>query len=161
MFNSMKWVVPIGDMKIAQRPDQLVTDALGSCLGLTVYDPVSGAGGLLHAMLPLSKINLKKAKSNPFMFVDTGIPTLFARLDALENVGSKDKRVVTAAGCGNSMGPKEVFKIGERNYRILCERLLNEGVRLAAEDVGGTASRTVDLASGQTIVCSNGAERVL
>ncbi|MBW2436242.1 MAG: chemotaxis protein CheD [Desulfobacterales bacterium] len=159
----MKWVVPIGDMKIAQSPDQLVTDALGSCLCLTVYDPISGVGGLLHAMLPLSKINLKKAQSNPFMFVDTGIPTLFAQLSAQENVTSKGKWVVKAAGCGNPMGPKEVFKIGERNYRVLCESLLTEGVRLAAEEVGGTASRTVclDLANGQTIVCSNGAERVL
>ena len=159
----MKWVVPIGDMKIAQTPDQLVTDALGSCLGLTVYDPVSGVGGLLHAMLPLSKINLKKAKSNPFMFVDTSIPKLFAQLSAQENVSAKDQWVVTAVGCGNPMGPKEVFKIGERNYRILCERLRTEGVRLEAEDVSGTASRMVclDLASGQTIVCSNGLKRVL
>ncbi len=159
----MKWVVPIGDMKIAQNPDQLVTDALGSCLGLTVYDPVSGVGGLLHAMLPLSKINLKKAKRNPFMFVDTGIPTLFAQMSAQQNVSAKDNWVLAAVGCGNPMGPKEVFKIGERNYRILCERLQTEGIRLAVEDVGGTASRTVclDLASGQTIVSSNGAERVL
>lgn len=150
-------------MKIAQSPDQLITNALSSCLCLTVYDPITGVGGLLHAMLPLSKINLKKAKSNPFMFVDTGIPTLFAQLSAQENMTPKDKWVVKVAGCGNPMGPKEVFKIGERNYRILCERLVTEGVRLAAEDIGGTDSRTVclDLASGQTIVWRNGAERIL
>jgi chemotaxis protein CheD len=90
----MKWVVPIGDMKIAQSPDQLVTDVLGSCLCLTVYDPIAGVGGLLHAMLPLSKINRKKADSNPFMLVDTGIPTLFAQLSAQENVTSQDKWVI-------------------------------------------------------------------
>lgn len=159
----MKRVVPIGDMKIAQNPDLLVTDALGSCLCLTVYDPVSGVGGLLRAMLPLSKINEKKADMNPFMFVDTGIPALFEQLVAQENVAPKDNWVVKVAGCGNPMGAKEVFKIGNRNYRILREKLASERIRLRAEDIGGTASRTVclDLASGQTIVRSNGAERVL
>ena len=159
----MKCVVPIGDMKIAQSPDQLVTDALGSCLCLTVYDPVSGIGALLHAMLPLSKINLKKASINPYMFVDTGIPALFAQLVAHQNVIPKEQWVVKAVGCGNLMGSKEVFKIGERNYRTLCEQLAKEKIVLSAEDIGGTAGRRVclDIASGQTMVHSNGAERRL
>jgi chemotaxis protein CheD len=61
------------------------------------------------------------------------------------------------------MGAKEVFKIGERNYRVLREMLSKEGICLAAEDVGGTISRKValDLASGETIVRSNGTKRVL
>ncbi|MBW2434993.1 MAG: chemotaxis protein CheD [Deltaproteobacteria bacterium] len=159
----MKSMVPIGDMKIACSPERLVTDALGSCLCLTAYDPLSGFGGLLHAMLPLSKVNLKKAETNPFMFVDTGIPALFEQLAAHENVSPKHNWLVKAIGCGNPMGHKEVFQIGERNYRTLHARLLDEGIRLKAEDVGGTACRTVclDLAMGQTIVCSNGIERVL
>jgi len=157
----MQFVVPIGDMRIGQTPNLLVTDALGSCLCLTVYDTVTRVGGLLHAMLPLSKINSEKAAINPFMFVDTGIQELF---QALSEIGiHKDRWVVKAAGCGNPMGAKEVFKIGERNYRVLQEMLSKEGIRLAAEDVGGTISRKVDLdlASGQTIVCSNGKTRVL
>lgn len=148
-------------MKIGQTPDLLATDALGSCLCLTVYDTISQVGGLLHAMLPLSKINTQKAALNPFMFVDTGIPKLFQELS--ENGTHKDHWVVKAVGCGNPMGAKEVFKIGERNYRVLQEMLSNEGICLSAEDVGGTMSRKValDLSSGQTIVYSNGTERVL
>jgi chemotaxis protein CheD len=157
----MKYIVPVGDMKIGQMPDILVTDALGSCLCLTVYDLVSEVGGLLHAMLPLSKINLQKADINPFMFVDTGIPALFQALYA-QGI-EKDNLVVKAIGCGNPMGSREVFKIGKRNYSVLQEMLIKDGIRLAAEDVGGTASRTVqlDLASGQTIISSNGTKRVL
>lgn len=159
----MKSVVSIGDMRIACSPEQLVTDALGSCLCLTVYDPISGIGGLLHAMLPLSKVNLKKAETNPFMFVDTGIPALFEQMTGHENVSSKGNWLVKAIGCGNLMGRKEVFKIGERNYRVLHEKLSNEGIRLKSEDIGGTLSRKVclDLTIGQTIVCSNGTEKVL
>lgn len=157
----MRSIVSVGDMKIGQEGDLLVTCALGSCLGLTVYDPVSQVGGLLHAMLPLSKINLPNAAINPFMFVDTGIPVF---LQALVELGAlKTNMVVKAAGCGNPMGKKEVFKIGERNYRILQETLAKEAMDMTAEDVGGTASRIVhlDLATGQTIVSSNGEKRVL
>lgn len=157
----MQRIVPIGDMKIGQTPDRLATVALGSCLCLTVYDSISQVGGLLHAMLPLSKINTQKAAINPFMFVDTGIPELFQALS--ENGTDKDHWVVKAVGCGNPMGAKEVFKIGERNYRVLQEMLSKEGICLAAEDIGGTISRKValDLASGQTIVRSNGEKKVL
>ena len=157
----MQFIVPIGDMKIGQTPDLLATEALGSCLCLTVYDSSSQKGGILHAMLPLSKINTQKAAINPFMFVDTGIPGLFQAL--LENGTSKDHWAVKAVGCGNPMGAKDVFKIGQRNYRVLQEMLSNEGIRLAAEDVGGTISRKValDLANGQTIVRSNGEKKVL
>jgi chemotaxis protein CheD len=148
-------------MKIGQTPDVLATDTLGSCLCLTVYDSVLQLGGLLHAMLPLSKVNTQKAALNPFMFVDTGIPELFQALS--ENGTHKKRWKVKAVGCGNPMGAKEVFKIGERNYRVLQEILSKEGICLAGEDIGGTISRKValDLARGQTIVYSNGTERVL
>jgi len=148
-------------MRIGQKPNQLATDGLGSCLCLTVYDPVVQMGGLLHAMLPLSIINAEKAAINPFMFVDTGIQGLFQAL--LETGTRKHRWLVKAVGCGNPMGAKEVFKIGERNYRVLREVLSKENVCLAAEDIGGTHSRKVDmdLASGQTIVHSNGKTRVL
>lgn len=148
-------------MRIGRKPDLLVTDALGSCLCLTVYDPISQSGGLLRAMLPMSKINPQKAAINPFMFVDSGIPELFRALS--ENGTPKDQWWVKAVGCGNPMGSKEVFKIGERNYRVLREMLSKEKVCLTAEDIGGTTSRKVDLdlASGQTIVYSNGTKRVL
>ena len=53
--------------------DVLVTYSLGSCLGLSLWDPVAHVGGLIHCMLPLSKIDPVKAKTNPYMFTDTGL----------------------------------------------------------------------------------------
>jgi len=152
----MKYVVAVGDMKIGQEVDTIVTHALGSCLGLMVHDPIAKVGGLLHAMLPLSKINPDKAKTNPYMFVDTGVPTLFKAL--YEIGGQKSRMVIKAAGCGNPLGKNEMFKIGERNYTVLKKLLWKNNILLEAEDVGGTISRTVylDLATGQTVVSSGG-----
>ncbi|NNL76299.1 MAG: chemotaxis protein CheD [Desulfobacterales bacterium] len=157
----MKYVVAVGDMKIGQDSDVLVTHALGSCLGLIVHDPVAKIGGLLHAMLPLSNINPQKAEANPYMFVDTGVPALFKALYALG--GQKIRMVIKAAGCGNPLGKNEMFKIGQRNHAVLKKLLWKNNVLLETEDVGGTASRTVhfDVATGQTVISSKGMQRAL
>lgn len=152
----MKYVVLVGDMKVGKKGDVLVTHALGSCLGLMVYDPVIQVGGLLHAMLPLSKINPKKAEENPYMFVNTGVPELFKAIYAIG--GEKSRLIVKAAGCGTPLGNNEMFRIGERNYTVLKKLLWKNNVLLKSEDVGGTASRTVhfDISSGQVIVSTSG-----
>jgi chemotaxis protein CheD len=152
----MKYIVAMADMKCGGEDDVLVTYALGSCLGLIIYDPVAQVGGLLHAMLPLSKINPEKAQVNPFMFVDTGVPELFK---AVYNKGGMKKRlIVKAAGCGNPIGNSEMFKIGDRNFSILKKLLWKNNVMLTRGDTGGTDARTVnlDLASGQTIISCKG-----
>jgi len=152
----MRYVADVADMKLGREVDLLVTHALGSCLGLMVHDPVAKIGGLLHAMLPLSKVNLQKAAANPFMFVDTGVPALFKALYELG--GQKGRMIIKAAGCGNPFGKDETFKIGERNYTVLKRLLWKNDIVLAADDVGGTESRTVhfDISTGQVVISSNG-----
>lgn len=152
----MRHVVMVGDMKAGGKDDVLVTHALGSCLGLMVYDPAARVGGLLHAMLPLSKINPAKAEINPYMFVDTGVPELFKTIYGMG--GQKSRMIVKAAGCGQPLGNNEMFKIGERNYTVLKKLLWKNNVLLDAEDVGGSSSRTVhfDLITGRTTISSGG-----
>jgi len=157
----MRHVVVVGDMKVGKKEDSIVTYALGSCLGLTVYDPVAQVGGMLHAMLPLSRINPQKAEANPFMFVDTGVPKLFKKIYSMG--GQKARLIVKAAGCGQPLGKNEIFKIGDRNYTILKKLLWKNGILLNARDIGGTGGRTVyfDLSTGRTIISSKGLENEL
>lgn len=152
----MRYVIDVGDMKIGRNGDQLVTYALGSCLGLMVYDPVARVGGLLHAMLPLSKINPEKARQNPYMFVDSGVPYLFKALYELG--GQKKQMIVKAAGCSSPLGHNEMFKIGERNFTVLKKLLWKNDILLQSEDVGGNISRTIyfELSTGRTIISRNG-----
>ena len=157
----MKQVIVVADMKVGQDSDVLVTHALGSCLGLMIHDPVAKVGGLLHAMLPLSRINPQKAETNPYMFVDTGVPALFNAVYDLG--GQKSRLVVKAAGCGNPLGRNEMFKIGERNYTVLKKLLWKNSVMLESDDVGGTESRTVhlEIKTGKTQISSNGKQWLL
>jgi len=157
----MNHIVNVGDLKTGCNGDMLVTHALGSCLGLVVFDPVAKVGGLLHAMLSLSSINPQKANANPAMFVDTGVPLLFHTL--YERGAFKGRLVVKAAGCGSPMGKNEVFKIGERNYTVLKKLLWKNNILLEAEDVGGTSSRTIhfDISSGEVTLSIGGYKRRL
>jgi chemotaxis protein CheD len=136
-------------MKIsAQSGDQLVTYALGSCLGIAIHDPVAHVGGLLHVMLPLSTIDPAKATENPSMFVDTGVPRLFL---ACYQAGAQKQRLIVKVAGGASVHSTEVndhFQIGKRNFIMLRKLLWKNGVLLQAHDVGGTHSRTMTLAIG-------------
>ena len=67
-------IVGISDLKVSNNPgDVLITYALGSCIGVAVFDPKARVGGLLHFMLPDSTLDANKAKTTPAMFADTGI----------------------------------------------------------------------------------------
>ncbi len=157
----MRKIVQVADMKLGTNGDELVTHALGSCLGLVIYDPVSKVGGLLHAMLPLSNINPEKAAENPYMFVDTGVPALFQEYYKLG--GRRERAIIKAAGCGAPLGDDRIFKIGERNLLVLKKLLWKNNLLLSGEDTGGTESRTLyfDLTTGKVLVQSGSNKRDL
>ena len=47
-------VVGIADMKLAQNGERLITYALGSCIGICLYDARLKLAALVHIMLPLN-----------------------------------------------------------------------------------------------------------
>ncbi|MEA2063289.1 MAG: chemotaxis protein CheD [Gemmatimonadota bacterium] len=154
--------VDISAFKVSNDPEEfLITYSLGSCLGLTVYDPIARVAGMVHCMLPLSKIDPDKARRKPGMFVDTGVPAL---LNAVFGLGARKERLILkAAGCGKLMDDKNLFRIGERNHTVLRKILWKNNMMLDSEDVGGNASRTVRVivGTGDVILKSGGREVML
>ena len=158
----MQHVVGIADMKISKNPeDSLITPALGSCLGVTLHDSITGVGGMIHIMLPMSKIDKEKARKNPFMFVDTGIPELFKKAYTL---GAKKENItVKVAGGAKILDAANRFNIGERNYILLRKILWKNNVLIDSEDVGGGDSRTLSLSvsTGTVTIRTNGQAKEL
>ena len=155
-------VVGISDMKVSSAVDDvLITYSLGSCLGVIIYDPVAQVAGLLHSMLPLSKIDPLKAKLSPYMFVDTGVQLLFN--EAYIRGAEKKRMIVKAVGCSSMLDEKGFFKIGERNFTILRKLLWKNNILIDKEDIGGDQSRTVSVsvATGRVIIKSDGKEKEL
>ena len=161
-----KWVIPpprktlvvgVADMVASNDSSaELVNYSLGSCLGITVYDPIKKVGGLLHIMLPDSRIDAVRAVSAPFMFVDTGVPRLF---QAVCNLGAERSRLtIKVAGGAQLLDEHGVFNIGERNQRALSGLLAHNGYAIHAHDVGGLSSRTLrmDLTTGTITIKTPG-----
>ncbi len=149
-------------MAVSDLPcEVLVTYSLSSCLGLTLYDPVAAVGGLIHCMLPLSKIDPRKAESQPHMFADIGVPALLQAIFDLG--GARDRLVAKVAGCGRRMDEQDYFRIGERNYAVLRKVLWRNRILIAAEDVGGTSSRTMmlEMATGRSLIKIDGQTKEL
>lgn len=155
-----KLVVGVADLLVSSDPDgTIITHALGSCIGLTVYDPVARVGGMLHYMLPSADLNKERAEESPAMFGDAGIPLLFRT--CYEHGGKKERLIVCAAGGAEVFSADGHFKIGSRNRTLLRKILWKNNVLLAADETGGTQSRTLSLrlSDGIVAVRSQGVER--
>ncbi|MBC17383.1 putative chemoreceptor glutamine deamidase CheD [Pseudodesulfovibrio profundus] len=154
-------VVNISDMKMSTKPeDVIVTYSLGSCLGVTAYDPKAGVGGMVHCLLPSAAAAREKAKMNPYMFVSTGVASM---VRCLIEAGAERKRLIfKAAGCAN-MRNDTLFSTGKRNFEALQTLLDKNNVQLTSYEVGGTIPRTLFLYmdTGRVVVRSFGEETEL
>ncbi len=140
-------VVGIGEFAVAdQAPDVIVTHALGSCIAVCLFDPVAKVAGLIHFLLPESRINAGRAKEQPAAFADSGIPLLF---QAAYKLGADKKRCIVHLIGGAEIATAPTgggsFNIGRRNILAAKNALWRNGVLIKGESVGGTTVRTVNL----------------
>ena len=158
----MQHTVGISEMILSDQPeDLLVTYSLGSCIGLAVYDPAIRVGGMIHCMLPLSRIDPEKAAKNPEMFIDSGVVHL---LQGVLDLGAHKSRLIAkVAGAAKLLDEGGVFNIGERNHVVLRKILWKNNILIAAEETGGAIARSLYLYmdTGRTMIKSQGQEREL
>jgi len=137
-------VVGLAELAVSNNPSSILTTyALGSCIGVTIYDPVVRVGGLLHAMLPDSTIDNAKAQAHPGMFVDTGMAALLRA--ACQMRADKRRLRIYLAGGARIMDDQKLFNIGSRNLAAFAECLRQENLHVNAEQVGGQVNRTIGL----------------
>lgn len=146
--------VGIADMKVAKSDDTLVTYALGSCVGICLFDPVLKIGGLGHIMLP--SITETKTPSNEQRYADSCIPVM---LREMEKLGCRKVRLTAKIAGGAKMfniDGVRAFDIGQRNIASVKKVLQDLGIRIVAEDTGLNYGRTVYFYtdSGQMLVKS-------
>ncbi|HOB37201.1 MAG TPA: chemotaxis protein CheD [Candidatus Avimonas sp.] len=143
-----KWlVVGISDQKIAFSPDKLVSYALGSCVGVCIYDRKLRVAGLAHILLPNSKESLH-CPVNPCKYADTAIEKLVAGMEA---AGCRRQRLTAKISGGANMFDIPGPSIGEKNVEAVKLKLLSLKIDIVAADVGGNHGRTLifDSVSGK------------
>ena len=139
-------------MKFARGDSRIITYALGSCIGITFYDPLIKLGGLLHIMLP-ARVDQNDPKV--FKYADSGIRETVRKLTAFGMV--KSRTVVKIAGGAKMFemkGSPDFGNIGQRNAAMVKKILMEERLRVVAEDTGGSYARTmlIDVSNGDVVI---------
>ena len=156
----MQLTVNIADAKVSADPEVvLATYSLGSCIGLTLYDPKTKIGGMLHFQLPTSTLDAHRAQQNPLMFADTGFAHL---ISVLTSCGAEKRRLrVRLAGAAQMLNDSKLFDIGRRNHAAVRKLLWQHGMFIDAEHVGGSTPRTMYLAVADgSVILKMGGETI-
>ena len=136
--------VGMADLNVCKSPDMITTLGLGSCVGITLYDPVTKIGGLAHVMLPDS--TAIRNNQNIAKFADTGIDELLKRVIA---AGANRTRLQAKIAGGAKMfavsGTSDMGRIGDRNAEAARSKLKELGIRLLVDETGLNFGRTIEL----------------
>ena len=156
MSNSVS--VGISDMKIVHAPGELISYALGSCVGICIIDKTANIAGMAHIMLSQ---NINKDKMNTFKYADTGIIEMTRQMEVL---GCMRQRMYAKIAGGAKMfeikGNSSIGNIGEKNIIASREMLRKLNIKLISEDVGENYGRTIifDSSTGKLTIKAFGRE---
>jgi chemotaxis protein CheD len=145
--------IPMAGMHVSQAPYVLVTKGLGSCLGITIFDPATRIGGMAHPMLP--DITKARVKTNPSRFVNSAITSL---LEELDKKGCSRSRLVVKMFGGAHMfsfiNTDSALNVGQKNIEMAHFMFKELGMKISGQEVGGTFGRTIylNLEDGKVLV---------
>ena len=134
--------IGISDLNIAKKGDVLVTYALGSCVGICLYDGVHKVAGLSHIMLPTSQ-GFNPVGNQIYKFADLAIPQLIKKM---EQAGAKKicmkAKIAGGAQMFASVNNSTLANIGQRNVIEVKKILQQLNISIIAEDTGKNYGRT-------------------
>ncbi len=134
--------VGISDAAITRGEGVLVTFALGSCVGICLYNAATKLAALGHIMLPESQDKSTETQINKY--ADTCIPAMVKKMQAFGcNPANLTAKIAGGAKMFSFAGDNNFGNIGNRNVKAVKEALQKCGVRLIAEDTGADYGRTV------------------
>jgi len=120
-----------------------VTTVLGSCVAVCLWDPLKGAGGMNHYLLPLWNGD---GLATP-RYGNIAISMLIERLTALGC--ARSNLAAKIFGGANVLGSASgVLNVGERNIALAENALAENGIRIVSRDTGGFAGRKVTFLTG-------------
>ena len=130
-------------MKVAKTEQGLITYALGSCIGICLYDSAARIAGMVHIMLPQPSSTGKI--DNIAKYATTGVPELIKKMTA---AGASKVRLTAKIAGGAKMfamngGSSAIGEIGQRNAEMVRQILKQENIRLVGEDCGLDYARTM------------------
>jgi len=132
--------VRMGEMTVSgDAGTRLSIFGLGSCVGVSLWDPRARVGGMAHFMLPSGT-----SEDPPAKYVTSGLGRFIGAFEAAG--GSLRRSQVKASGGAAVLTlTNGTMNIGERNAAALATALAELRLSLTASDLGGTKARTIEL----------------
>lgn len=134
--------VGMADYKTGKNPGKIITLGLGSCVGITFFDKMRKIGGMAHIMLPKSNNPEKRS----LKYADIAINEM---LKEIKGMGSRVSSLEVKIAGGSQMfsfnASDEKKSVGYRNVLAVKAILKELGLKILAEDTGGTIGRTIEL----------------
>lgn len=153
--------VGIADMKYTRNEGILITYALGSCVGVCLYDPVVKVAAMIHVMLPMKLEGSKD--SNIYKFANTGI---LETLKKMQVFGAVKSRITAKIAGGAKMfdvpDGLSFGNIGLRNVESVKQVLKSQNISIIGENVGGNYARTLlfDSSNGLGVLRTYGKKEI-
>jgi len=145
----------LGEMTVVRESDAvLAARGLGSCVGISVYEPNRRIAIMAHVMLP-GPVSGAPDPAQPARYASHAIESI---IKAVEKHGGRPRDLVIKMAGGAQViqlhGKDDRLRVGERNISAVREALAAKGLRISAEHMGGSTGRTLCLhaATGQTTV---------
>jgi chemotaxis protein CheD len=137
-----RWTVKLlpGECYVTRHDEAIVT-VLGSCISACIRDPDSGLGGMNHFMLPERAEGHGASSAPGFSQINRyGCFAMESLINHLARHGARRQRLeLKVFGGGRILKP--MIDIGARNIAFIHSWARTEGMRLSAQDLGGTQPR--------------------
>ncbi len=132
-----KKFIHVGEIFVGAKPTEIST-VLGSCISVCLYDKVEQMGGMNHYLVPLWNENgLQSPK-----YGNISIPKL---IENMLNIGCEKHNIEAKIFGGANVievSQEDMMK-GRKNILIAKEVLREYGIKITAQDTGGTKGRKI------------------
>jgi chemotaxis protein CheD len=135
------WMVKLfpGEFYVTGKTDEVIVTVLGSCVAACIRDPIVGVGGMNHFMLAQHASGAWGSDLRSARFGNFAMEKLINEL--LKAGCARERLEVKVFGGGNVTDTNNA--IGTDNAEFVLRYLEAEGLRCAAQDLGGEHPRRI------------------
>ncbi len=128
-------VIPViqGEFRVSDRPGDVLSTILGSCVAVCLHDPVAKIGGMNHFLLPGDT-----SKDSSELRYGTNAMELL--INSLRKQGAEQSRLVAKVFGGARMIARK-SSIGEANAKFAFWFLETEQIPVVSKNTGGDRGR--------------------
>ncbi|CAM3901695.1 chemotaxis protein CheD [Vibrio aquimaris] len=134
-----------GGLYWSQQDDELIATGLGSCVAVCMWDELIGIGGMNHFLLPFCS-HSEISAWRPGEIVSTasryGSHAMEMLINAMISHGARRSELnIKLFGGAQMMGKHSM--IGEKNIAFILDYVQREGLKVVAQDLGGSEPRRI------------------